>query len=125
MEIQTRLHRQYGPGLRDLSDPKTPALFAAHPALGQTTVDNGDGTQTINGLVINTKSWKSFPLGLVSGLQYNTNTWGRCFYATLDTVQFADYFEKDLQAFFEEGNFYQIAVYDPLRLSSNLLAVYE
>ena len=117
-----RLHRQYGTGLRDLSNPSNPALFATRgshneegtdPATGKASgtsgagsVDNGDGTETINGLIVNVKSWKAFPLGLVSGLQYNNETNGKCFYAVLDTVQFADYFEKDLQAFWEEGDFY-------------------
>lgn len=124
-----RLHRTYGPGLKDLADPKSGGLFGTR---GQTTDGdpattgiNPDGTRTINGIIMNVTDWKAAPLGLVSGLQYNNNTFGKCFYATVDTVSFADYFQQDVEAFFSEGDFYQILVYDPVRFTSNALAVYE
>lgn len=44
--------------------------------------------------------------------------------ATADTVLFANYFEADYEALFTQGDYYQFAVYDPINLASNLLAVY-
>lgn len=86
---------------------------------------NADGTEVINGYTFEVQSWKSFPLGVVSGLQYDNKTWGKCFYAMVDTINFADYFQEDLNNLLTEGDFYQLIVYDPIRLLSNYLALYE
>ena len=43
----------------------------------------------------------------------------------VDTVNFYDFFQADLNLLLTEGNFYQLFVYDPLRLSSNLAALAE
>lgn len=69
--------------------------------------------------------WKSLPLGVVVGLQYNQETFGKCFYAMVETVNFYDFFQADLNLLLTEGNFYQLFVYDPLRLSSTLAALTE
>jgi len=52
-------------------------------------------------------------------------TFGKCFYATVDTVNFYDFFMADIDLLISEGNFYQLFVYDPIRFSSNLAALYE
>ena len=43
----------------------------------------------------------------------------------VDTVNFYDIFMADKEALATEGNFYQLFVYDPLRLSSNIAALFE
>ena len=80
---------------------------------------------SVNDRDIDTKSWKSFFLGSVVGMQYNDRTFGKCFYAMVDTVNFADYFKADAQALVTEGNFYDLLVYDPVRFTSNLAALFE
>jgi len=52
-------------------------------------------------------------------------TFGKCFYAMVDTVNFYDFFMADIDLLISEGNFYQLFVYDPIRFSSNLAALYE
>jgi hypothetical protein len=79
----------------------------------------------VNEFEIEPFHWKSLPLGIISGLQYNDNTFGKCFYSMVDTVNFYDIFMADYEAFATEGNFYQLFVYDPLRLSSNVAALFE
>ena len=69
--------------------------------------------------------WQSFPLGVVAGLQYNQDTYGKCFYAMVDTVGFYDFFLQDYQLLLTEANFYNLLVYDPIRFSSNLAALFE
>jgi hypothetical protein len=97
--MQMRLHRTYGPGLKDLTSGGSQTLFGvrstaadADPAMSDATV-NPDGTWTVNNVVLNVTSWETAPLGLVSGLQYNNNTFGKCFYSVMDTVKFVDYFQ--------------------------------
>jgi hypothetical protein len=79
----------------------------------------------VNDRTIDTKSWKSFFLGGVVGLQYNDNTFGKCFYAMVDTVNFYDYFVADVNALITDGNFYNLFVYEPTRFASNLAALAE
>ena len=79
----------------------------------------------VNDRNIDTKSWKSFFLGAVAGLQYNKDTFGKCFYAMVDTVNFYDFFVADYKLLVEEGNFYNLFVYDPVRFTSNLAALFE
>ena len=86
---------------------------------------NPDGTILINNYLIDTKSWKSFPLGMISALQYNNQSWGKCFYAMVDTTNFVDYFQADLERLTTEFDFYQLLVYDPIHFLSNYLALYE
>lgn len=120
-----RLHREYGVGLNKLREPLTnPHALkqSSDPALdGQ----NADGSFTYNDYTIYPQSWKSFPLGVVSGLQYNNQTWGKCFYSVADTIKFVDYLQKDFENLMKDGDFYQLIVYDPMRMLSNYLALYE
>lgn len=87
--------------------------------------DNKDGTQTFNGVTFNPKDERTFVLGLVAGLQFNNKTYGKCFYASVDTVNFLDYFARDLERLFTEYNFYSLIVYDPTHFYGNLMACYE
>ena len=32
---------------------------------------------------------------MVAGLQFNNDTYGKCFYSMVDTVNFVDYIERD------------------------------
>lgn len=64
-------------------------------------------------------------MGMVSGLQFNNDTYGKCFYIVTDTLGFYDIFVTDFAAIFTTYNFYQFFVYDPTHLGGNLLAVYE
>lgn len=84
-----------------------------------------DGTYRVNGYTIYPSAWQSAPLGFISGLQYDDSTFGSCFYATVDTLNFVEYFEQDVANFLSEGDFYQLFVYDPVRFLSNYLALYE
>ena len=58
-------------------------------------------------------------------MQYNQQTFGNCFYSVLDTVNFFQYFQDDVEALLTEFDFYNLLVYDPIRFLSNYLAVYE
>jgi hypothetical protein len=91
------------------------------PAVGR----KGNSVIFVNNRNIDTKSWKSFFLGAVAGLQYNTETFGKCFYAMVDTVNFYDYFVNDFNALITDGNFYNLFVYDPVRFTSNMAALFE
>lgn len=90
-----RLHRQYGEGLKELRAPlesgKLQQTYYYDPAMNGAS----GNSVVINGYTFDISSWKSFPLGVVSGLQYSNDTWGKCFYAMVDTVNFADIFEQD------------------------------
>ncbi len=125
-----RLHRQYGHGLRNLADSMSGGAYGVRtaspspdndPAMGK----SGSTIIKVNDRDINTKSWKSFFLGSVAGLQYNTETFGKCFYAMVDTVNFYDYFVADFNLLIEEGNYYNLFVYDPVRFTSNMAALFE
>ena len=124
-----RLHRQYGPGLRNLADSMSGGAYGVRMASPSADNDPASGKAArwidVNGKEIDTKSQKSFFLGAVVALQYNDKTFGKCFYAMVDTVNFADYFKADAQALFAEGNFYDLLVYDPVRFTSNLAALFE
>jgi hypothetical protein len=80
---------------------------------------------SVNNFDLDPYNLRSFPLGVVAGLQYNNDTFGKCFYAMVDTVNFYDFFMADLNALVTELNFYQLLVYDPIRFQSNVAALYE
>ena len=124
--MQMRLHRQYGYGLRNLASSMN-GLRGQSPSPDADPSSTGADGQPIvvNEFELDPMHWKSLPLGLGSGLQYNSDTFGKCFYAMVDTVNFYDFFVLDLNLLMTEGNFYQLFVYDPLRLSSNLAALAE
>ena len=86
-----RLHRQYGHGLRNLADSMSGGAYGVKGASPSPDNDPATGGKRATNIVVNdrtidTKSWKSFFLGSVVGLQYNDNTFGKCFYAMVDTV---------------------------------------
>ena len=120
-----RLHRQYGHGLRNLADSMSGGAYGVKsqeapspdndPATGG---KKGPSKIVVNERTIDTKSWKSFFLGAVTGLQYNGNTFGKCFYAMVETVNFYDYFQADINALIYDGNFYNLFVYEPTRFAS-------
>jgi len=98
-----RLHRQYGHGLRNLADSMSGGAYGVKAPSPKPDNDPATGGKkatliNVNDRTIDTKSWKSFFLGGVVGLQYNDNTFGKCFYAMVDTVNFYDYFVADFQA---------------------------
>ena len=124
-----RLHRQYGPGLRNLADSMSGGAYGVRGASPSPDSDPASGKTSslisVNDRTIDTKSWKSFFLGSVVGLQYDDKTFGKCFYAMVDTVNYADYFKADAVSLVTEGNFYDLLVYDPIRFSSNVAALFE
>jgi len=95
------------------------------PAAGGTIIINSNGTETINGYNINTTDWTAFPLGVISGLQYDNSSFGSCFNSMILTTNFATYFENDLLNLVTNGDYYNLAVYDPIHLSRNIVVVYE
>jgi hypothetical protein len=124
--MQMILHRQYGYGLRNLASTMN-GLRGQSPSPDADPSSTGASEQPIvvNEFELEPYHWKSLPLGFISGLQYNQDTFGKCFYAMVDTVNFYDFFVADLNLLLTEGNFYQLFVYDPLRLSSTLAALTE
>lgn len=79
----------------------------------------------MNDVTIDRENIKSGPLGMVAALQYDTTTWGKCFYGVKDTVDFIDIFADDWENLINYGDFYQLIFYDPVKFVSNYLAVYE
>ena len=68
-----RLHRKYGYGLRNLGGAFT-GTRGASPSADLDPSSFGvaaDRYWNVKGVTIDTKDWRSFPLGLVAGLQYN------------------------------------------------------
>ena len=79
----------------------------------------------MNGVTIDRENIKGGALGMVAALQYDTTTWGKCFYGVKDTVEFIDIFADDWENLINYGDFYQLIFYDPVKFVSNYLAVYE
>jgi hypothetical protein len=111
--MQLRLHKQYGFGLPLLRQAlrRAPVAPDNDPSNGggqgnNKPKKNADGTQTYNGILLNPADARTFVLGAVVGLQYNNKTFGKCFYAALDTVNFLDYFERDFAQLFVDFSFY-------------------
>ena len=122
--MQSRLHRKYGVGLTSLTD-----RFNGRES-GQEKLNSGwerSATIDVLGFDVDDTSWKALPLGIVAGLQYNMDTLGKCFYAVADTEDFLDIMWADFLVTQQGGgaNIYQVLVYNPTRLSSNLAAIYE
>ena len=93
-----RLHRQYGYGLRGISAAME-GLRGQSPDPDSDPSSSGQGSDAainVNEFEIEPYHWKSLPLGIVAGLQYNTETFGKCFYAMVDTVNFYDFFMADV-----------------------------
>lgn len=124
--MTVRLHRQYGLGLSKLA-ANMKGLRTSSPNPDSDPSANGaEGDLiTINSFDIHPYDMKSLPLGMVAGLQYNTDTFGKCFYAMVDTVNFVDIFKADLEALMEDMNFYTLIAYDPIRFASNIAALSE
>lgn len=124
-----RLHRKYGYGLKGVRAGLRGATDAVNadsdPMANGEVIYNKDGTATYNGVTFDPTDVRTFVLGAVAGLQYNNNTYGKCFYAAVDTVNFLDYFEKDFKRLFTEYNFYSLMVYDPTHFYGNIVAAYE
>ena len=126
-----KLHYQYGHGLTGIAEnlagirsqttSPSPDSDPAQIAI----VDDGNGIITVGAYTFNASSYLAFPLGLVAGMQYNNNTLGNCFYATYVSVQFVDYFQNDLEMLVSSGDFFNLMVYDPVHLLSNIFAAYE
>jgi hypothetical protein len=124
--MQFRLHRQYGFGLNRLAATMNGLRGQSpDPEYDPSTTSYDTGAIVVNEFEIEPYHWKSLPLGLVAGLQYNANTFGKCFYSMVDTVNFYDIFVADFHALQTEGNFYQLFVYDPMRFASNVAALLE
>ena len=79
----------------------------------------------VNDYQFDTQSWESLPLGMISALQYNNQTFGSCFYATVDLLNFIEIFQKDLENLFNELDFYGLLVYDPIHFLDSYFVVYE
>lgn len=120
-----RLYRQNGYGtLGGLTLRGDSVRPDGDPGSNQPT-QNRDGTQTFNGVTFDPRDERTFVLGAVAGLQFNNQTYGKCFFAMVDTVNFVDYFQRDLQRLFTEYDFYSLAVYDPVHFYGNIVAAYE
>ena len=124
-----RMNRQHGAGLKNLKASLTGSYkLGKGPSPGGDPAVHGqntDGSYVVNQYTIYPHEWQALPLGVVSGMQYQNNTFGQCFYAVADTLNFVKYFEADWINFITTGDFYQMVVYDPIRLLSNYLALYE
>ena len=124
-----RMNRQHGAGLKNLKASLTGSYkLGRGPSPGGDPAVHGqnlDGSYVVNQYTIYPHMWQALPLGAVSGMQYQNNTFGQCFYSVADTLSFGEYFKADWISFITTGEFYQMVVYDPIRLLSNYLALYE
>jgi hypothetical protein len=66
-EIQTRLHRKYGYGLKTLATQHQ-LLKNGHILKADDPMTDGEDIQEINGVTINLEAPESLALGLVAGL---------------------------------------------------------
>ena len=107
--------------LGDSVDPDSDPSYANE---GKIT-NNRDGTQTYNGVTFDPHDHNTFALGAVAGAQFDNSTYGKCFYATVDTVNFVDYINRDLENMMETYNWYTPLVYDPIHFYGNLMAAYQ
>lgn len=122
--MQMRMNRQYGTGMKNLRASLEQSA-AGDPASRAVNGNNEGDAYKERGYMIYPHQWQSFPLGVVSGLQYADNTFGGCFYAVADTLQFVKFFKEDWENFITTFAYYPLFVYDPIRLLSNYLALYE
>lgn len=79
----------------------------------------------MNNYQFDTQDWKSLPLGAISALQYDNQTFGSCFYATVSLLDFVDIFQKDIENLLTEYDFYGLLVYDPIHFLDAYFVVYE
>jgi hypothetical protein len=86
---------------------------------------NADGTVTYNNVTFDPRNQKVFALGTVAGLQFTTETWGKCFYSVVDTINFIDYIERDIQNIFTDYQWFVALVYNPTHFLSNFMASYQ
>ena len=120
--IQMRLHRQYGQGLNKL---KT-SITEDRPLLAESDPSTETGRYfTINDYLFDTKNPQSFVLGAIVALQYNNQSFGSCFYSTVDLINFVDIFKKDIENLMNEYDFYGLLVYDPIHFLDTYFVVYE
>ena len=82
-------------------------------------------SQTVNSVTFETTDPKTFVLGMVAGLQFTADTYGKCFYAMVDTVNYVNFFVADWNKMLTEYNFYSVFVYDTIHFYGNTIAVYE
>jgi len=122
--MQMRMNRQYGAGMKSLRTSLSQSA-ASDPVSRAVNGKNDGDAYLVNNWKIYPHDWQSFPLGVVSGLQYDNNTFGSCFYAVADTLNFVQFFKEDWVNFVTTFAFYPLFVYDPIRLLSNYLALYE
>lgn len=86
---------------------------------------NADGTVTYNNVTFDPRNQKTFVLGMIAGLQFTTETYGKCFYSAVDTVNFIDYIERDIQQITIDWQWFVALVYNPTHFFSNLMASYQ
>ena len=118
------MHRRYGYGLKSLGSPRYWTERAGRLQQSDPMSD-GQGVDIINGIEIDLADKKTLALGFVAGLQLNQDSFGKCFYTTMDTVDFTQYFKRDYQKLFSEYNWYNLFVYDVVHFNGNLVASYE
>jgi len=140
--MKVRLHRQYGPGLKNVYNPVTKEFdheeFARVPRLeaqkhqkhrlGAINLPgSGDdsGIYSIGGVKINAAVSSAFVLGWAAGMQYQPDFAGPCFYTITDTVNSLNYFANDYQNLIKYYQWYNLFIYTPTLFYSNLIASYE
>jgi hypothetical protein len=103
------LHKKYGP-----------QLTAAKPRLQQS-----GNEEDVNGVLVDTSLPSSFALGMVNGLQVSQKSNGKCFYVTMDTIDFIDTLRQDVDNAINNFQWYNLVVIDSLHLNGNILALTE
>lgn len=83
------MHKRYGYGLSDLRK----SIDKQHYKLEQS-----GNEEDWNGVTIDLSQKSSFALGMVAGLQISTESNGKCFYVTLDTIDFIETIKTDIEA---------------------------
>ena len=86
---------------------------------------NADGTTTVNNVTFDARNQNVFILGMIAGLQFTTETFGKCFYSAVDTINFIDYIEKDIKSITLDWQWFVALVYNPTHFASNVMASYQ
>ena len=67
----------------------------------------------------------SFWYGIIVGLQFSEDLVGDCFITMGDFMNTFTYFDADIASFEKYFKWYNLAVYNPMQLWGNTMALYE
>jgi hypothetical protein len=96
--MKTKLHRAFGPNLKNLYNPVAGTLnhksLKENIKLTQTTT-YPFGFDEYPNIMLDPAQTSSFVLGWIVGVQYQDSTPSNCFYSFIDTLTILDSFGRD------------------------------